>query len=64
MILWVKLLVGDIKNLTPKKFIEGNNLKENLEHKFFFNGLPNQCNHCCALGGLIKACKMKKITKL
>jgi hypothetical protein len=26
--------------------------------------LPNQCNHCCALGGLIKACKMKKITKL
>jgi hypothetical protein len=30
MILWVKLLVGDIKNLTPKKFIEKNNLKENL----------------------------------
>jgi hypothetical protein len=29
-ILWVKLSVGDVRNLTPKKFIEGNNFKENL----------------------------------
>ncbi len=64
MIMWVKLLVGDIKNLTPKNFIEGNNFKENLEHKFFFNGLPNQYNHCCALGHLTKACKMKKHNKI